>query len=216
MYLPNKKMNKNRRVSRIPRNNLTGLQTIRPNGAIRRKMFYVNLAGSSGIVTSQDLLLSFGGVCTIFNSTLQGFYSALKVLRVRIRASCVNQSISELQLQWLSDSSFFRPGYTTIAVSQSSAQPAAIDQAPPPGSMARQWCQENTGNLFYVSGTGATTGGSFAGPLVMEVEALLVPGIVPSGPPLPVKSITSGILGSVYCLGLTADAWIPQGVNYTT
>jgi hypothetical protein len=101
-------------------------------------------------------------------------------------------------------------------MSESAAQPAQLDQRPPAGSQAAQWAQGNTGNLFYVSGQGTTTGGSYAGPLVMEIDVLAVPAIVPSGPSPPTTSVTSGILGSLYCLGLAADAWVPQGVNYTT
>jgi hypothetical protein len=101
-------------------------------------------------------------------------------------------------------------------MSESAAQPAMLDQRPPAGCQAAQWAQGNTGNLFYVSGQGNTTGGSYAGPMVMEIDVLAVPGIVPSGPTPPTTSVTSGILGSLYCLGLAADAWIPQGVNYTT
>ncbi len=200
----------------VPRNHLTGLQTTFPNQPLLMKRTYVNLAGSATIITSNDLLLSFGGVCTIFNTTIQCFYSAIKVLRVRIRASCAEQAISTIHFQWLSDSSFFRPGATSVTVSQSTAQPAAVDKRPVQGCQAYQWAQGTTGNLFYVSGQGATTGGSYAGPLVMEVDALLVPAIVPSGPVPPTQSITTGLLGSIYCLGLASDAWVPQGVNYTT
>ncbi len=187
-----------------------------PNRPVAIKRTYVNLAGSATVVTSNDLIMSLGGICTIFNSTVQAFYSAIKIVRVKIRASCVEQSISIIKLQWLSDSSFFRPGYESLVVSQSASQPAAIDQKPPAGSQAAQWAQGNTGNLFYVSGQDNTTGGSYAGPMVMEVDMLAVPGIVPSGPVAPTTSVSTGILGSIYCLGLTADAWVPQGVNYTT
>jgi len=218
--IPNNTASKSNRrnplVSRIPRNTLSGLQVTMPNSPHRRKMIYVNIAGSATIITSQDLMMSLGGICTIFNSTVQCFYSAVKVLRVKVRASCVNQSISTIQLQWLSDSSFFRPGFTSVAMSESAAQPAMLDQRPPTGCQAAQWAQSNTGNLFYVSGQGNNTGGSYAGPLVMEIDVLAVPGIVPSGPTPPTNSVSSGILGSLYCLGLAADAWIPQGVNYTT
>ncbi len=52
--------------------------------------------------------------------------------------------------------------------------------------------------------------------MVMEIEALLVPAVVPAGPIPPAYSVTTADLGNVYCLGLAADAWIPQAVNYTT
>ncbi len=101
-------------------------------------------------------------------------------------------------------------------MSESAAQPAQLDIRPPRGCQAYQWAQSTTGELFFVSGQGASTGGSYAGPMVMEIEALLVPAVVPAGPIPPAYSVTTADLGNVYCLGLAADAWIPQAVNYTT
>lgn len=101
-------------------------------------------------------------------------------------------------------------------MSESASQPAQLDTRPPKGTQAYQWAQFGTGGLFFVSGQGASTGGSYAGAMVMEVEALLVPAVVPAGPVPPSYSVTTCDLGNVYCLGLAADAWVPQGVNYTT
>ncbi len=209
------KRTRNTKVSRVPRN-ISGFGQTLVNNVVRFQRRYSNLAGNDTIISTNDILSSLGGICTINNTTLQCFYSSIKITRVRVASSCTQQGISTVCLTWLSSANFFRPGFEINAMSLSTAQPAMLTARPPQGCLAAQWVGLDAGNLFSVTGTGATTGGSFAGPMVMEIDLLATPAGFAAAPPMLTLSVTTAILGSFYSGGLAADAWVPQGVNYTT
>jgi hypothetical protein len=204
-----KTMQKARRNSRPAAAPLTRRRNVNPPPLVTRvqitRTFRFRSTGDAQqAITQTDLLGVCGGVCTVANTTVTIFATAVKLHRVSIWTPPASQgAAATCGVEWSTPS--FNAGPETNDTTLSVATPAHVSLVPPVNSAASFWLAPGTDAIMVLT---APTGS------VIDVHATWVLSETAGVS----YTVAAGTLGSVYYLPLdgAGDVYLPVGLVTTT
>jgi len=110
---------------------------------------YSSANGGTYTISTNQLLMAAGAVCTTSNTTLSSFFQSVKVNSVKIWGPSQSlNAINTVSVEWISTTGTSTSSKEVSDTSMSTAFPAHVSSRPPRSSLASFWQLGNGPQLF--------------------------------------------------------------------
>jgi hypothetical protein len=158
-------------------------------------------------ITSNGFLGGAGGICTVANTTLVGFFYALRIRRIKVwTITATAGTAATCSVEWQGQAN--TPNMEVSDTSINTAVPAMLNSVPPRNSLAANWATANTGQLCILTCPVGT---------IVDVSLQLVAWDGEANNSI--NTISAGTLGQVYYLALdqpsSTQRYVPISLSTT-